>query len=196
MRSSSIKRNTNETQIELTLNLDGTGSSQIDTGCGFFDHMLTLFAKHAMFDLNVCCKGDMVVDAHHTVEDCGIVLGNAIKEALGDMRGITRYGFFILPMDEALILTSIDIGGRSFYASDLDIATKKLGTFETELVDEFFLAFTRALGCSLHIKQLAGKNSHHIVEGTFKSFARTLSSAVAINKRDENSIPSTKGTIL
>ena len=193
MRSASIERKTFETEISITLNLDGTGKSRIDTGCGFLNHMLTLFASHGRFDLTVCCKGDTDVDDHHTVEDIGICLGKAFAEALGDKRGITRYGSFLLPMDEALILSAVDISGRSCLCYDLEIPTEKIGTFDTELVEEFFLAFTRCCPMSLHLKQLAGKNSHHIVEGTFKSVARALKAAVALD--GTNDIPSTKGVL-
>lgn len=193
MRSSNITRKTAETDIQLTLGLDGTGKSDIKTGCGFLDHMLTLFAAHGRFDLTVSCKGDTQVDDHHSVEDIGICLGLAFAKALGDKRGITRYGSFLLPMDEALILTAVDISGRSCLCNGLEIPTEKIGTFDTELVEEFFLAFTRNCPMSLHIRQLAGKNAHHIVEGAFKSVARALKAAVALNGTDE--IPSTKGVL-
>ncbi len=195
MRESKIIRKTNETDISLYLNLDGKGESIIDTGCGFLDHMLTLFAKHGRFDLSVKCVGDSQVDWHHTVEDVGICLGLALKEALGDMKGITRYGFMILPMDETLILSSIDISGRAQLCYSLDIPTEKVGEFDTELTEEFMLAFVRNSNITLHIKQLDGKNSHHIIEGTFKSLARSLRQAVKIDKETENEIPSTKGVL-
>jgi len=193
MRIFETSRKTAETDIQLSLNLDGTGKSSIDTGCGFLNHMLTLFAAHGKFDLTVKCMGDTDVDDHHSVEDIGIVLGQAFQAALGDKRGITRYGAFLLPMDEALIQTAVDISGRSCLCYGLEIPTQKIGTFDTELVEEFFLAFTRNCPMSLHIRQLAGKNSHHIVEGAFKSVARSLRAAVALD--GTNDIPSTKGVL-
>jgi len=193
MRTYEVSRKTAETDISLSLNLDGTGKSSIDTGCGFLNHMLTLFAAHGKFDLTVKCTGDTDVDDHHSVEDIGIVLGQAFQAALGDKRGITRYGSFLLPMDEALIQTAVDISGRSCLCYGLEIPTQKIGTFDTELVEEFFLAFTRNCPMSLHIRQLAGKNSHHIVEGCFKSVARSLKAAVALDGTDD--IPSTKGVL-
>ena len=193
MRTYETSRKTAETYIQLSLNLDGTGKSSIDTGCGFLNHMLTLFAAHGKFDLTVKCTGDTDVDDHHSVEDIGIVLGQAFQAALGDKRGITRYGSFLLPMDEALIQTAVDISGRSCLCYGLEIPTQKIGTFDTELVEEFFLAFTRSCPMSLHILQLAGKNSHHIVEGTFKSVARSLKAAVTLD--GSNEIPSTKGVL-
>ena len=193
MRTFEIARKTAETDITLSLNLDGTGRSSIDTGCGFLDHMLTLFAAHGRFDLTVRCAGDTRVDDHHSVEDIGICLGSAFQSALGDKRGITRYGSFLLPMDEALILTAVDISGRSCLCYGLEIPTEKIGTFDTELVEEFLLAFTRCCPMSLHVKQLAGRNSHHIVEGCFKSLARSLKAAVALDGTD--TIPSTKGVL-
>lgn len=193
MRTYETSRRTAETDITLALNLDGTGKSTIDTGCGFLNHMLTLFAAHGKFDLTVNCKGDTDVDDHHSAEDIGIVLGQAFQAALGDKRGITRYGSFLLPMDEALIQTAVDISGRSCLCYGLEIPTEKIGTFDTELVEEFFLAFTRNCPMSLHIRQLAGKNAHHIVEGAFKSVARSLKAAVALD--GSNEIPSTKGVL-
>ena len=193
MRTFEIARKTAETDISLALNLDGTGKSCIDTGCGFLNHMLTLFAAHGKFDLTVTCIGDTDVDDHHSVEDIGICLGQAFQSALGDKRGITRYGSFLLPMDEALILTAVDISGRSCLCYDLQIPTEKIGTFDTELVEEFLLAFTRNCPMSLHVRQLAGKNAHHIVEGCFKSLARSLKAAVALDGSD--AIPSTKGVL-
>ena len=193
MRTFEIARKTAETDISLSLNLDGTGKSSIDTGCGFLNHMLTLFAAHGKFDLTVTCTGDTEVDDHHSVEDIGICLGQAFQSALGDKRGITRYGSFLLPMDEALILTAVDISGRSCLCYDLQIPTEKIGTFDTELVEEFLLAFTRNCPMSLHVRQMAGKNSHHIVEGCFKSLARSLKAAVALDGSD--AIPSTKGVL-
>ena len=195
MRSAEINRKTLETDIQLTLCLDGSGSSSIDTGCGFLNHMLILFASHGRFDLTVKCKGDTDVDDHHTVEDIGICLGRAFAEALGEKRGITRYGSFLLPMDEALILTAVDISGRSCLCYQLEMPTEKIGTFDTELVEEFFLAFTRSCPMSLHIRKLAGINSHHIAEGCFKSVARSLKAAVAIDPASGNAIPSTKGVL-
>ena len=195
MRSAEILRTTAETDISLNLNLDGTGKSVIDTGCGFLDHMLILFAKHGRFDLNVTCKGDTYVDDHHTVEDIGIALGQAFAIALGDKRGIVRYGSLILPMDESLILSAVDLSGRSYLGYELQIPTEKVGSFDTELVEEFWLAFTREAKCNLHIRLLAGKNSHHIIEGAFKSVARSLRQAVAIDPDFANEIPSTKGVL-
>lgn len=195
MRQSEIKRTTAETDIALRLNLDGTGKSEINTGCGFLDHMMTLFAKHGKFDLSVTCKGDTYVDDHHTVEDIGIALGSAFAEALGDKKGIVRYGDTTLPMDEALILTAVDLSGRSYLGYGLEIPTQKVGSFDTELVEEFFLGFTRNCACSLHIRQLSGTNSHHIIEGTFKSVARSLRKAVSIDPDFADEIPSTKGVL-
>ena len=195
MREVTINRKTKETDISLTLNLDGKGVAKINTGCGFFDHMLELLSRHARFDLDVTCKGDINVDYHHTVEDVGIVLGTALKKALGDMKGIIRYGSTILPMDESLIMTAIDISGRSFLKYDLPVRASKIGDFPVELVEEFFLAFVRHAGLTLHIVKMAGTNSHHVVEGTFKSFARSLSSAVKIDGAFKDEIPSTKGVL-
>jgi imidazoleglycerol-phosphate dehydratase len=195
MRTSEIKRATAETDISLTLNLDGTGAGEIETGCGFLDHMLTLFAKHGRFDLNITCQGDTYVDDHHTVEDIGISLGKAFKEALGDKKGITRYGSTILPMDESLILSAVDLSGRGFLGYGLEIPTEKVGSFDTELVEEFWLGFIRNAECTLHIRQLAGTNSHHIIEGAFKSVARSLKAAVAIDAAFADEIPSTKGVL-
>lgn len=193
MRTSTICRQTAETNIELQLNLDGTGMSTIDTGCGFMDHMLTLFAAHGGYDLMVKCKGDTQVDDHHTVEDIGICLGLAFAEALGDKRGIARYGEKILPMDESLILSAVDISGRSYLGFHLEIPTAKVGSFDTELCEEFWLAFVRKAEMTLHIRQLAGTNSHHIIEGCFKSVARSLAMATALG--NTNQIPSTKGVL-
>ena len=195
MRTSEISRKTAETDIRLSLNLDGDGTSEINTGCGFLDHMLTLFARHGRFNLTVVCKGDTWVDDHHTVEDVGIVLGQAFAEALGNKRGICRYGDTILPMDESLILSAVDLSGRAFLGYALEIPTQKVGTFDTELCEEFWLAFVRTSACTLHIRQLAGKNSHHIIEGAFKSVARSLRDAVAIDPLFANDIPSTKGVL-
>ena len=195
MRTAEINRKTTETDIALTLCLDGAGKSEIDTGCGFLDHMLSLFARHGGFDLKVKCVGDTFVDYHHTAEDIGICLGEAFRKALGDMKGIYRYGSMILPMDESLILTAVDISGRSHLTYKLQIPTEKVGDFDTELVKEFFEAFTRKAELTLHIKQLEGENSHHIIEGTFKSLARTMKQAVAIDEKNKDSVPSTKGVI-
>ena len=195
MRTAEISRKTAETDVYVSLCLDGSGNSEISTGVGFLDHMLTLFAKHGRFDLVVNCKGDVDVDDHHSVEDIAIVLGQAFKNALGDMRGICRYGYIILPIDETLILCAIDISGRSSLGYGLDIPTEKVGTFDTELTEEFFSGFVRNLPMSLHIKQLAGTNSHHIIEGTFKAFGRTLAKAVKIDEEFADEIPSTKGVL-
>ena len=195
MRTTQIKRTTAETDIFLSLNLDGTGASQIATGCGFLDHMLTLFAKHGRFELTVTCKGDTYVDYHHSVEDIGICLGKAFAEALGDKRGITRYGDITLPMDEALILAAVDISGRGAYYGALNIPTEKVGDFDTELCKEFFIAFAVNAGITLHIRQLAGDNSHHIIEGAFKALGRCLRSAVRIDPETAGEIPSTKGML-
>ena len=195
MRKSEINRKTAETDISLKLDVDGMGENKIDTGCGFLDHMLTLFSRHGGFDLELKCIGDTNVDYHHTVEDIGIVLGKAFAEALGEMRGIKRYGSFILPMDESLILSAVDISGRSYLGFKLNIPTQRVGDFDTELVEEFFMAFVRRANVTLHIKQLCGRNAHHIVEGTFKSFARTMRKAVKIDEDFKNEIPSTKGVL-
>ncbi len=195
MRCAQISRETGETKISLTLNIDGTGRSEIHTGIGFFDHMLTLFAKHGRFDLTLTCDGDLQTDAHHSVEDCGIVLGEAFRQALGDKKGINRYGFFILPMDEALILSSLDLSGRSHLEYRLYIPAEKVGEFDTELTEEFFEAFVRNAQCTLHIDQISGKNSHHIIEGAFKSVARSMKAAVAFESGFEDDIPSTKGVL-
>ena len=195
MRKTEIKRKTAETDIALKLDLDGSGKSVLSTGCGFLDHMLTLFARHGRFDLEINCKGDVEVDYHHTVEDIGISLGQAFSKALGDKKGITRYGDTVLPMDEALILTAIDISGRGMLLCDLNIRAKKVGDFDTELCEEFFTAFARNAGVTLHIRQLAGRNSHHIIEGVFKSAARSLKDAVAIDPALKAEIPSTKGVL-
>lgn len=195
MRTAEITRKTNETDIFLVLSLDGTGKSDLHTGCGFLDHMLTLFASHGRFDLTVHCKGDTYVDYHHTVEDIGIALGDAFRQALSDMRGIYRYGSFLLPMDEALIMTAVDISGRAHLSYGLDIPAQKVGDFDTELTEEFFLGFIRHAAITLHIRQLAGTNSHHIIEGAFKSAARSLAAAVKIDGTRIDEIPSTKGVI-
>ena len=195
MRIASINRKTAETDISLTINLDGKGESTVATGVGFLDHMLTLFAKHGRFDLTVTCNGDTYVDDHHTVEDIGIALGQAFAEAVGEKRGINRYGSMMLPMDEALILTAVDLSGRSYLNCDLQIPGQKVGTFDTELVEEFFLGFVRNAQVTLHIRQMAGTNSHHIIEGTFKSVARSLRTAVAVDPACTDEIPSTKGVL-
>ncbi len=196
MRIASVDRATKETNIHLELNLDGSGRNEIDTGCGFLNHMLELFAAHGKFDLAVKCVGDTHVDDHHTVEDIGIALGRAFDEALGDRRGIYRYGEITLPMDEALIQVAMDISGRDILCYGLDIPTQKVGTFDTQLVEEFLLGFTRNLKCALHVRQLAGTNSHHIIEGMFKALGRTLRRAVAIDSQYATEVPSTKGTIV
>ena len=195
MRASEIKRKTNETDIVLALALDGVGDSKINTGCGFLDHMLTLFSKHAHFDLAVECSGDVNVDYHHTVEDVAICLGKALFEALGDKAGIVRYADRIIPMDEALILAAVDISGRDYLGYTLDIPSYRVGDFDTELCEEFFKAFVREAKITLHLCQLAGTNSHHIIEGAFKAFGRALSDAVAVDPRFAGEIPSTKGSI-
>ena len=195
MRNAEIKRTTAETDIALSLNLDGTGASDCKTSCGFLDHMLTLFARHGRFDLTVACKGDTWVDYHHTVEDIGICLGKAFAQAIGDKKGITRYGDITLPMDEALILSAVDISGRGGCYYALEIPTQKVGDYDTELDQEFWIAFAQNAGITLHIRQLAGRNSHHIIEGTFKSVARSLKAAVRIDPDFANEVPSTKGML-
>ena len=195
MRTAEVTRKTAETDISLKLNLDGSGKSNINTGCGFLDHMLVLFASHGRFDLDIKCKGDTYVDYHHTVEDIGIALGKAFYDALGDKRGIYRYGDTILPMDEALIMSAVDFSGRSYLGYDLKIPTEKVGDFDTELIEEFFLGFIRNAECALHIKMLSGNNTHHILEGAFKSVARTLREAVKLDEEFKNEIPSTKGVL-
>lgn len=196
MRKAEIIRKTAETDIKLTLNIDGSGKSEIETGCGFLDHMLTLFARHGRFDLNVNCAGDTEVDYHHSAEDIGIALGSAFSDALSDMKGIKRYADIILPMDEALILEAIDISGRCFLQYDVEIPSYKVGDFDTELIEEFFLAFTRKAGVTLHIKMLSGKNSHHIIEGIFKAFGRIMNEATSIDEKYKDEIPSTKGMLV
>jgi len=195
MRTAEIYRKTAETEIALKLDLDGSGASDVHTGVGFLDHMLTLFAKHGRFDLTLSCKGDTWVDDHHSVEDVGIALGAAFAKALGDKRGIARYGSCILPMDEALILTAVDLSGRAYLGYDLRIPTQRVGSFDTELAEEFFFAFVRNAACSLHLRKLAGTNSHHIIEGAFKSAARSLRAAVRIEEQFRDEIPSTKGVL-
>lgn len=195
MRTSIIKRKTGETDISLSLSLEGKGTYEVETGCGFLNHMLELFARHGRFDLSVQCKGDTHVDYHHTAEDVAICLGQAFKEALGDKKGITRYGSMILPMDEALILCAVDIGGRAYLNFDAVIPTEKVGDFDTELVKEFMTALAREMNMNLHIKMLAGENSHHIIEGMFKAMARALKEAVKIDPEFADEIPSTKGIL-
>lgn len=195
MRSAVLERKTSETQIKLSLDIDGSGTSEISSGIGFLDHMLTLFAKHSGFNLEVSCTGDTYVDDHHSCEDIGIVLGSALREALGDKRGISRYGDIILTMDEALILCACDVSGRSCLVFDADFPIEKIGSFDTELVQEFFEAFTRSSGITLHIRKLSGANSHHIAEGIFKAFARCLAKACGIDEKRKDEIPSTKGVI-
>lgn len=195
MRNATIERTTKETAISLALTLEGSGKNEIASGCGFLDHMLTLFAVHGRFDITLSCKGDTDVDDHHTVEDIGIALGEAFKAALGDKRGITRYGSIILPMDEALILAAVDISGRGMLVYDMPIPTEKVGSFDTELVKEFLIAFTRKAEITLHVKELAGENSHHIIEGCFKALARALRTAVKIDAETANEVPSSKGVL-
>jgi len=195
MRTAEIIRTTKETDISLTLNLDGAGISEIDSGCGFLDHMLTLFSRHARFDLTLTCKGDVEVDYHHTAEDIGIALGDAFSKALGDKKGIVRYGNFLLPMDETLVLSAVDISGRSHLEYSAPVRAKKVGDFDTELVEEFFEAFVRNAKITLHIMKLNGKNSHHILEAVYKSVAKSLKQAVAIDEDYRNEIPSTKGVL-
>ena len=195
MRTASIKRDTKETQIELALDLDGTGTGSIATGCGFLDHMLTLFARHGDFDLSVTCQGDTQVDYHHAVEDIGICLGKAFTQALGDKRGITRYGQFLLPMDETLVLCACDLSGRDYLGWAVDLPAAKVGDFDTELAKEFWLAFVRCCPASIHIRELAGENTHHILEAVFKGMGRTLKMAVAPDAKHLDEIPSTKGTL-
>lgn len=194
MRTASIQRDTLETQIALTIDLDGRGESSVSTGCGFLDHMLTLFARHGRFDLTVSCHGDHQVDDHHTVEDVGICLGQAFAQALGEMRGVERFGQSLLPMDETLILGAVDLSGRGMLCWDVALPTAKVGTFDTELAKEFWLAFTRKAGCTLHLRKVAGENSHHILEGVFKAAGRSLKQAVALTGDDD--IPSTKGSLV
>lgn len=195
MRKAEVNRRTGETDIRILLDLDGTGRSVIDTGVGFMDHMLTLFARHGRFDLEVTCKGDTRVDDHHSVEDIGIALGKAFEQALGEKKGVIRYGSTILPMDESLILSAVDLSGRGLLVYDLQIPTEKVGTFDTELTEEFFRALAHNACATLHIRQLSGGNSHHIIEGTFKSVARSLRTAVAIDPACADEIPSTKGVL-
>jgi len=195
MRSSEVSRKTGETDIRIRLALDGTGAYDIDTGVGFLDHMLELFARHGRFDLTVKCQGDTRVDDHHSTEDIGIALGTAFDQALGDKKGITRYGSMLLPMDESLVMSAVDLSGRGFLAYGLAIPTEKVGTFDTELTEEFFRAFAMNARCTLHIRQMAGKNSHHIIEAAFKSVARSLRAAVRIDREAADEVPSTKGVL-
>ena len=195
MRNAYTERKTAETDIKLSLELDGSGKSDVDTGCGFLNHMLTLFASHGRFDLTVKCKGDTNVDYHHTTEDIGITLGQAFSDALGDKKGICRYGFMILPMDEALVLSAVDISGRVFLNFNAEFNTEKIGDFDTELVKEFFYGFVRSAAVTLHIKMFEGENSHHLAEAIFKGTARALRQAVSIDELYKNEIPSTKGTL-
>ena len=195
MRQSEISRKTGETDVKIRLDLDGTGEYAIDTGVGFLNHMLELFARHGRFNLQVTCKGDTWVDDHHSTEDIGIALGQAFDKALGDKKGITRYGSMLLPMDESLIESAVDLSGRGMLVYGLDIPTEKVGTFDTELVEDFFQAFAQNAKCTLHIRQLAGRNSHHIIEGAFKSVARSLRAAVKIDPDTAGEIPSTKGVL-
>lgn len=196
MRTAAISRTTAETEITLSLVLEGSGKTEIESGCGFLDHMLTLFGLHGSFDLILTCQGDTGVDYHHTVEDTGIILGRAFAQALGDCRGITRYGSFLLPMDEALVMTALDISGRAYLGYGLAIPTQKVGDFDTELVQEFLMAMSRNMGLTLHVRQMAGINSHHIIEAAFKGLGRALKQAVAIDEKHAGEIPSTKGTLL
>ena len=196
MRTVEKQRNTTETQISLKLNIDGTGKYSGECNSGFLSHMLELFTRHGRFDMHINAVGDVHVDDHHIVEDVGILIGRAFADALGDMRGIKRYGNFLLPMDESLVLVGLDISGRSYLGYQLEIPTQKVGSFDTELVEEFFFGFSRGLGATIHLKQLAGSNSHHIIEAAFKGFARALAEAVSIDENYKDEIPSTKGTIL
>jgi len=195
MRRKKIVRDTKETKIVLALEVDGTGAYEVNSGCGFLDHMLELFARHGRFDLAVDCNGDIEVDYHHTAEDIGIALGRAFQEALGDKRGIYRYGSMLLPMDEALVLCAVDISGRASVNFDVDIPAQKVGDFDTELVKEFILALAREMGLTIHVKMLAGENTHHIIEAVFKSMGRALRQACAIEEAFADEIPSTKGVL-
>lgn len=195
MRKAEVERNTNETKIRLTLELDGRGEYRVDTGCGFLDHMLELFARHGSFDLTVSCRGDIRVDYHHTVEDAGITLGKAFAQALGKLRGVTRYGNFLLPMDESLVLCACDLSGRTYLGWSMDLPTEKVGDFDTELAEEFWMGFVRGCPATLHFRRLAGTNSHHILEAAFKGMGRALAQAAAIQRGMEDQIPSTKGIL-
>lgn len=194
-REAAIERKTKETEIGIALTIEGGGQGQIDSGCGFLDHMLTLFAAHGGFDLNLACKGDTQVDFHHSAEDIGICLGQAFGEALGDRRGICRYGSFLLPMDEALVLCALDLSGRSFLAYNVTLPSPRVGDFDTELVKEFLLALCRSLGLTLHVTQMAGENTHHIIEAIFKALGRAMKEACAIDPARAGEIPSTKGVL-
>ena len=195
MRTATIRRDTKETRISLSLDLDGTGRSDIQSGCGFLDHMLTLFARHGDFDLTVKCEGDRWVDYHHSVEDIGICLGLAFTEALGDKRGIARYGQFLLPMDETLVLCACDLSGRDYLGWAVELPSGKVGDFDTELAREFWLGFVRNCPASIHIREMAGENTHHILEAVFKGMGRTLAGAVAMDPKHAGDIPSTKGVL-
>lgn len=195
MRTVNCKRETNETKIALSLNLDGTGSAAVNSGCGFLNHMLELFARHGDFDLRLDCDGDTDVDFHHSVEDTGIVLGQAFTDALGDKRGIHRYGQFLLPMDESLVLCACDLSGRGYLGWAVDLPSQKVGDFDTELAKEFWLAFVRTCPASLHIREIAGENTHHILEAVFKGMGRALKMAVAPDEKHAGEIPSTKGVL-
>lgn len=195
MRTMNVERKTTETDIRLSLTLDGTGIYRVDTGCGFLNHMLELFARHGRFDLEISCVGDTQVDDHHTVEDIGIALGEAFKRTLGDKRGIVRYGQWLLPMDEALVLTAVDISGRGMLCFDMPMPAQKVGGFDTELVKEFFIAFSREAGMTLHLRLMAGENTHHIIEAAFKGVGRAIAQAVKIDPAYADEIPSTKGTL-
>ncbi len=195
MRVAEITRKTKETDIYLKLDIDGSGKAEIKSGCAFLDHMLDLFAKHGKFDVTVKCKGDTDIDFHHTTEDIGICLGQAFNKALGDKAGITRFADTVLPMDEALVMSAVDVSGRSFCSVSLDVKTSKVGDFDTELVNEFFVALANNMNCTLHIRQLSGSNAHHVIEATYKSVARSLKQAVSIDKKYANEIPSTKGVL-
>ncbi len=195
MRTAEIVRNTKETQIALVLNLDGKGEYEIETGCGFLNHMLELFTRHGRFDLKLNCNGDINVDYHHTAEDIGIALGSAFKKAVGDGKGIVRYGNFLLPMDETLVLCAVDFSGRSYLGFNVQIPTQKIGDFDSELIEEFYMAFCRSAGITLHFNMMAGQNSHHIVEAVFKGFGRALKQAVSIDAEYADEIPSTKGVL-
>ena len=195
MRRATVKRSTNETDIAVTVDLDGTGVAEIKTGIGFFDHMLEQVARHSLINITVTAKGDLHVDLHHTVEDVGIALGAALKQALGDMRGIARYADIHLPMDEALTRAALDVSGRPYLVWKVTLTRAKIGTFDTELVREFFQAFAQNAGVTLHIESLYGRNNHHVVETCFKALARTLRAAIAVDPREANRIPSTKGSL-
>lgn len=195
MRKSTVKRKTNETDVALKIDLDGSGVYDVKTGCGFLDHMLELFARHGRFDLSVAAAGDAHVDFHHTTEDVGIALGKAVNDALGDKRGIVRYGFFAMPMDLTLVLAAVDLSGRTALNWDMKIPAEKVGDFDTELAREFFAAFTRECKCAMHFVQLAGDDSHHIIEAAFKGMARALKRAVSIDEKFSDEIPSTKGVL-